>query len=385
VSTASSNGPAGGLRPHSDTAEGNALGTRKSEHLEICLDEQHYAVETHSTGLEAVSFLHQALPEAADEEISTATEFLGHSIRLPMFISSMTGGSEAGYRANKDLARAAQTTGIPVGMGSIRILFRRPEVLDHFALKKIAPDVPVFANLGGVQAREMNHREVFEMLRRLEVQGIAIHLNPGQELFQPDGDRDFRGVFAALVRFVEQCPVPVIVKETGFGIDPRLLRRLLNAGVAYVDLAGSGGTNWVQVEAYRSTAQERAAAEEFQHWGFRTGILLGALEPLPDTAGRVLASGGLRTGLDMAKAVALGAHAAGYALPFIRAVHAGGAEQAVELIGRYHKVLRTVMLLSGCRSIAELRNGRLQRTASFRQAVADLRTAVGFDSPISGV
>jgi len=356
------------------------LGERKTQHLEICLDETRYQVETGRSGLEHLSFLHQALPELSDDELDTSIEFLGTRIRLPLFISSMTGGSEAGYRANKELVRAAQAARIPVGMGSIRILFRKPEVFDHFAFKTIAPDVPIFANLGGVQTREMKHHEVFEMIKKLEVDGIAIHLNPGQELFQSDGDRDFRGVFDGIRRFAERCPVPVIVKETGFGIEPRVARALINAGVSYIDLAGSGGTNWVQVEAYRATPAERAAAEEFQDWGYGTGVLLGALEKQPETEGRILASGGLRTGLDMAKSLALGAHAAGYALPFIRAVHEGGAEQAVALVERYEKVLRTAMLLTGSRTVADLRNGRLMRSPAFGEAVQTLRSATTQDA-----
>ncbi len=366
----------GGIGGVSGADETHALGERKTQHLEICLDDTRYRVETGSSGLEHLGFLHQALPEISDDEIDTGIEFLGKQIRLPLFISSMTGGSEAGYRANKELVRAAQATGIPVGMGSIRILFRKPEVFDHFAFKKIAPDVPIFANLGGVQTREMKHREVFELLKKLEVDGVAIHLNPGQELFQSDGDRDFRGVFDGIRRFVDGCPVPVIVKETGFGIEPRLVRRLIDAGVSYIDLAGSGGTNWVQVEAYRATPSERAAAEEFQNWGYGTGVLLGALEGQPEAEGRILASGGLRTGLDMAKSLAVGAHAAGYALPFIRAVHEGGAEQAVALVERYEKVLRTAMLLTGSRTVADLRSGRLVRTPAFRESVRTLRSAI---------
>ncbi len=360
--------------------EAGGLGTRKTQHLEICLHRDRYRVETGSTGLEGVSFLHRALPEIADHEIDTSTTFLGRPVRLPLFISSMTGGSEAGYRANKELARAAQAAGVPVGMGSIRILFRKPEVFDHFALKKIAPDVPVFANIGSVQLRDMNHAEIFEVLRRLEVEGIAVHLNPGQELFQSDGDRDFRGVLGAILRFVSHCPIPVIIKETGFGVDPRLVRSLLDAGATYLDLAGSGGTNWVQVEAYRAEAEERAAAEEFADWGYRTGVLLAAVGRLPQAEGRILASGGLRTGLDLAKSLALGAHAGGYALPLIRAIDEGGAEKAIELIARYEKVLRTVMMLTGSRSLAELRSVRLQRSAAFQEAVYALLTALEWDT-----
>lgn len=363
--------------------EQSDLSTRKAQHLEICLEEEDYAVESGSTGFEQLSFIHRAIPEVAMEELDTTVDFLGYRSRLPLFISSMTGGSAEGYKVNKQLAEAAQQAGIPVGMGSIRILFRKPEVLDHFRLKRLAPDVPVFANIGGVQLREMDHGEIVEMTRRLEVDGIVVHLNPGQELFQPDGDRDFRGVLDGIEAFCERSPIPVMVKETGFGISPSLVRDLLARGVRYVNIAGSGGTNWVRVESHRLPEEDRAAAEEFDAWGLPTAVVLAALAEGgrgDETAGRILASGGMRSGLDLARATALGAELSGYALPMVRAVKRSGVEGVLRYIDRLETVLRNVMVLTGSRSLPELRGRRLMQSRGFRDAVTSLIEADAADS-----
>jgi isopentenyl-diphosphate delta-isomerase type 2 len=309
--------------------------------------------------------------------VDTSVEFLGHSLSLPLFISCMTGGSEGGFRVNRDLARAAQRLGIPVGLGSIRVLLDQEELFPHFDIKPLAPDVPVLANIGAVQVRDRPSDEIFEMAERLNVDSMVVHLNPGQELFQPEGDRDFRGLSTALVRFVSQSPVPIIVKETGFGIHPFLVRALLDQGVAYVDLAGSGGTNWISVESYRLTDQERLAAEEFSDWGLPSSLLLAALFQAGEELdfkqtydGRVLASGGLRNGMDLAKAIALGAHMAGMALPFIRVLNDEGVEGVVSFVNRMEKVLRSVMVLTGSENLDELRKQQYWLDADFAESLS---------------
>lgn len=353
-------------------SEQENISTRKAQHLDICVDEGRYQVESGSSRFEGLHFRHCALPELDASALDPGTDFLGHRISLPFFISSMTGGSARGYQANKDLALAAQREKIAVGMGSIRILFRKPEVFPHFHLRSLAPDVPIFANLGGVQIRDMQAETVYEMLQRLEVSALAIHINPGQELFQTGGDRDFRGVLDGIARFTENCPVPVIVKETGFGISPQLTRRLLDAGASFVNIAGAGGTNWITVESYREDPEMFAAAEEFRDWGLPTALVLAALrEQQPDMLGRTLASGGLRTGMDIAKAVALGSHAAGFALPFIRAVYSEGSEGAQKLIRRVRSVFTGAMALTGSHTLTDFRRGTLWLDSGFR---ADLQS-----------
>ena len=342
---------------------------RKKEHLAVCLD-QSLRIEGDSPGFGELSFIHRPLPEISADEISTKTDFLGTSCSLPLLISCMTGGSSQGKEVNQLLALAAQEAGIPVGLGSIRVLDSHPELFDQFHLKTIARDVPVIANIGGQQVRDGNNSELIELIKKLEVQALAVHLNPGQEFFQPGGDRDFRGIGEAIARLCEISPVPVIVKETGFGIPPVDVRALLDMGAAYVDLAGAGGTNWVLVESCRFTGAAAAAGKEFAGWGLKTAVLLDAMR------GRgfpLIASGGVRGGLDLAKSLALGAVMGGMALPFIRGVLSGGVDEVLQKIEEIKLALQGVMLLTASKDIPSLRNVPLMRTPSFRDAVEFLR------------
>ena len=306
-------------------------------------------------------FVHIALPELSEGELDTGADFLGHRTKLPFFISCMTGGSAGGFKANKELARAAEMLGIPVGVGSLRVLVENPSLFAQFNIKPLAPSVPLLANLGAVQMRDMDRPAVYEILKRLEAQALVIHINPGQELFQPEGDRDFRGLKEAIANVCEECPLPVIVKETGFGIAPHLVRELLASGAAYVDLAGSGGTNWILVEAYRQP-EEMDAAAQFADWGIPTAVLLASFGGRQI---RLLASGGVRGGLDAAKALAMGAQLVGFALPVIREVVAGGADAVISFFRRLEKALRTTMLLSGSKDIPALRRAATWRESNF--------------------
>jgi len=348
------------------------ISERKAQHVEICVDGQSYAVESGESGFASVRFVHHALPEIDERTVDTSLEFLGHRVALPLFVSCMTGGSAVGDRINRGLAAAAQSAHIPVGMGSFRILFRDEGYFDQFHVKRFAPDVPVIANLGAVQVREIEPQRIVAMVKRLEAQALAVHLNPGQELFQPEGDRDFRGLKEAIARLCEQSSVPIIVKETGFGIRPADVDFLLAAGAAYVDVAGAGGTNWARVESYRLAAEEAAVAREFDDWGIPTAALLLALRDRPRP---LLASGGIRSGVDVAKALALGAAMAGLALPFIRAVAEGGEEGVGRLIASLTRSLRAAMTLAGCRDLAALRRSPLLIDPSLRETASLLREA----------
>jgi isopentenyl-diphosphate delta-isomerase type 2 len=416
-------------RPEPEADKPQALGRRKNQHLEICTSPDRFAVEGGDSRLSQVRFIHHSLPEVDESQLDTSVEFLGKRLSLPLFISAMTGGSEAGFKANKDLARLAQSEKLAVGMGSIRILFTKPELISHFSLKQWAPDVPVVANLGAVQVRDMVHGQIVEMLKRLAADAIAIHLNPAQELVQTEGDRDFRGILEGIRRFCQVSPVPVVVKETGCGINPAETSRLLKAGVSFVNVAGSGGTNWATVEAWRNlengpakprtgAAPSYAAASEFRGWGNPTGLLLATLRRLDDAGrfgaqpakplglpagesfsaarlaalekkgrkesapekpasdgmlgGRILASGGIRSGMDLASSLMLGARAAGMALPLIRAIHEGGLEAAQTYVADLRAVLRRVMVLSDCSTVAQLRAAPYLLSPDFDREVRDL-------------
>lgn len=351
-----------------------AIGRRKEHHLDICIDDERYPdPAAGGTSLDELRLVHRALPELDCAAVDPSQPFLRVRLRLPLLISCMTGGSGRGRDANRALAEAAQRAGIAVGVGSIRPLLRDPSTFSDFHVKPHAPDVPVLANLGAVQLRDLGAGALRPLLERLEIQGLVIHLNAGQELFQPGGDRDFRGLLAAIAGAVEGCGVPVLVKETGFGIGPREVRLLLGYGVRYVDVAGSGGTNWITVEGERLAVPGRQSAQAFADWGLPTGVVLALLGA--GEAGRVIASGGLRHGVHLAKALALGAGLGAMALPFIRAVMAGGADDVLALIGRIEHELRVAMTLCGAPSLAALRRVPVMQSASFRHQVAELRRA----------
>ncbi|WP_028973213.1 type 2 isopentenyl-diphosphate Delta-isomerase [Spirochaeta cellobiosiphila] len=350
----------------------SSIEERKKKHLEICLD-PNLPIEGESAGFDDFGFIHRSLPEIDANSIDLSTHLFGQDIKLPLFISSMTGGSAEGFKANKELARAANQAGIPVGMGSIRILFEEESVFPHFHLKKIARDVPVFANLGFVQIRDFDHSRIIEMLKRLEVQGLAIHLNPAQEIFQIDGDRNFEGIRESLGRFMNQSPVPVMVKETGMGIGPREVRDLKELGATYVNVAGAGGTNWASVEAFRGNDLYKNAALEFKNWGLKTAHILYALN---DQVSGVLASGGIRNAMDIAKSLALGADAVGMALPFIRAVKADGADGVLTIIDQCKKVLESVCLLTGVSHFKDLSRDHLLVSHHIQEQIKDWKDKI---------
>ena len=349
--------------------------SRKAGHLEICTDPSRYSIEGPGGGFEGIRFVHIALPELNEAELDTGTDFLGQHLKLPFFISCMTGGSEGGFRANKELARAAEALGIPVGLGSMRVLVENPRLFEHFNMKPLAPSVPLLANMGAVQIRDMDRPVLYDLLGRLQAQALVIHANPGQELFQPEGDRDFRGLKEAIARTCNECPVPVIVKETGFGIAPHLARELLASGAAYVDLAGAGGTNWILVESYRFPGEDSSAAAQFAPWGIPTAVLLAAFGGRQI---RLLASGGIRGGMDAAKALAMGAHLVGFALPVIREVTAGGADAAIGFFRRLEKTLRAAMLLTGSRDTPSLRRAATWREPAFSAQLSAFLRAEAF-------
>jgi len=330
-----------------------------------------------NTGFENIHLLHTALPEVSEKDIDTSVNFLNQTSAKPFFISCMTGGSEGGFKANKNLAKAAQKEKIPVGLGSIRVLFDHPELIQHFHIKNFAPDVPVLANIGGVQVRDRDHENLFELVKRLEVQSLVVHLNPGQELFQPEGDRDFKEIKPAIGRLCEKSPVPVIIKETGFGIHPGLVKDLLSLGAAYIDVAGAGGTNWVTVESFRLPKDQQEIADEFKEWGYPTALLLAALKETGITeTGKILASGGIRTGMDIIKSIVLGAHMSGLALPMIRHAVDEGEEGVIQYIQKLNDVIRKVMILTGSTTVEGLSKKQFWMDHHFFQNLRSFLTTV---------
>jgi len=318
------------------------ISERKRSHLSLCATED---VEHHgATLLDEVRLLHEALPDLALDDVSLETELVGRRLRAPIVISGMTGGTDEAGRLNRALASAAQKLGLAMGVGSQRAMLLHPDQAASYRVRDVAPDIALFANLGAVQARDSGPEAVAELVRAIGADALCVHLNAAQELVQDEGDRDFRGCLAAIAELVELLPVPVIAKETGCGFAPGTLARLRDAGVAWVDVAGAGGTSWTAVESLRGSARQQALGQELREWGIPTAaaVVYAARAGL-----RVIASGGIRGAVDAAAALALGADAVSLALPFFRAF-AEGAEAGVLTMGeRLIEGLRVAALLTG--------------------------------------
>lgn len=350
-------------------ADEPAIAKRKADHLEVAASGR--AEFAKSTLLEHVHLVHQALPELALDDIDLSTPLVGRTLSAPLVITGMTGGTAEAAAVNRDLARAAQGAGIALGLGSQRAMDEHPELAASYEVRDVAPDVVLFGNVGGVQALAMGAARVIALARRIGADAIAVHLNPGQELIQERGDRDFRGVRDAIARLVDASPVPVIVKETGCGLSPEAARALLAAGVHTVDVSGAGGTSWVAVEAVRAPEGSAAASlgGELWDWGIPTAVSVVACA----RAGLdVIASGGLRTGYDVARALALGARTGGMAAPMLRAQRAGGRDAVTALLAEITASIRAVCLLTGCRSVRDLARVPRHLGAPLRAFLDDL-------------
>ncbi len=334
---------------------------RKDDHLRITLEE---AVEAKvSAGFERYRLPHTALPDLSLEQVETATTFLGKRLAFPFIIASMTGGTPWGGRLNRRLAEAAQHFGVGMGLGSTRAAIENPQVLESFRVRRYAPDILLMANLGAVQ---LNRGYGVEACRRIvdavEADALILHLNPLQEALQPEGDTDFSALLPKIERLCRTLEVPVLAKEVGFGIGAEVGRRLVEAGVAAIDVAGAGGTSWAAVEAFRAKdAVQREVAFAFRNWGIPTAEAVrevrAALPKVP-----LIASGGLRSGLDVAKALALGADAASMALPLLRAAAESEAalHHRLEVIRRE---LQVAMFACGAEDVAALRRLTLREVA----------------------
>lgn len=346
-----------------------AISRRKADHLEVAASGRAEAART--TLLEQVHLVHQALPELALDEIDLSTELVGNRLAAPLVITGMTGGTAEAAAVNRDLARAAQAAGVALGLGSQRAMAEHPELAASYQIRDVAPDVVLFGNVGAVQARAMGPAKVIELANQVGADAICVHCNAGQELVQDGGDRDFRGLIAGIARLVEASQLPVIVKETGCGLSPQAARALIGAGVHTVDVSGAGGTSWVAVEAVRARPGSDAAAlgEELWDWGVPTAVAVVACA----SAGLVaIASGGVRSGYDVARAIALGARAGGMAAPMLRAQRAGGSDAVVAAIARVVASIRAVCLLAGCRTPAELARAPRHLGAPLRAFLDDL-------------
>lgn len=325
---------------------------RKAEHLELARDE---AVQEKRRYFDAYRLEHRALPEIDLAAVDPGVEFLGRELSAPLLISCMTGGTGEALRINRDLARAAEATGVALGLGSQRRALEDSAREASFRVRELAPSVPLLANLGAVQ---LNYGYGVEQCRAavamVDADALVFHLNPLQEAIQPEGDTNFEALLPKMASVAEGLDVPVIAKEVGCGIAAREGRALAEAGIRIVDAAGHGGTSWARIEARR--ASDVPLGEVFGDWGVPTPA---AIERLSEVDGlTVIGSGGLRTGVDMAKAIAIGADLTAMAKPFLEAA-GGGAERVVEAIERRIRELKIAMFCTGSGTVEELAEARL--------------------------
>lgn len=296
------------------------IANRKDDHLEIC--ENQNVASSGKPGWEAIDLPHCALPDLDFDEIDLGVSFLNENFSAPFLISSMTGGSERGEKVNSLLAEFAQSKNIPMGVGSQRIALENKNA-DIFGLRKVAPTATLYANLGAVQFNYgVSAADCLNLIEKLQAQAFILHLNPLQEAIQNEGDRNFKGLWQKIEEVCKKSPVPVILKETGCGLDPETCVRAMSVGVSALDVAGFGGTHWGYIEGLRNERRAKLG-ETFRGWGTPTAVSIFMARSNLNEEVPIIASGGIRNGLDAAKAFYLGANLAGLALPFLKAASAG--------------------------------------------------------------
>ncbi|MEM5778771.1 MAG: type 2 isopentenyl-diphosphate Delta-isomerase [Candidatus Aenigmatarchaeota archaeon] len=318
---------------------------RKEEHLKICLEEN---VETFDSSFNDVNLIHNSLPDLDFNEIDTSTTFFGKELSMPLLIDAITGGISEAKKINKDLAEIAEKKKIAFALGSQRAMLENPKLKETYFVRDVAPKTLVIGNIGISQLKKFKTEKIENALKAIKADALAVHINPAQEIFQKEGDLDFKNAGAELNRLCNELSYPVIGKEVGTGICREVAILLKEVGVKAINVAGYGGTNWIVIEGLRSGKD----FEAFKNWGIPTPIsILESKVGLP-----IIASGGIRSGLDIAKCLALGADICGIALPFLKILNNKGKKGLEEFIDKLQYELKTAMFLSGCENIEKLKN-----------------------------
>jgi isopentenyl-diphosphate delta-isomerase len=329
------------------------IATRKQNHLDLATSGD-VGFRRTTTLFECVHLVHDALPELALESIDLSCTMFGKRLKAPILIAGMTGGTERSRRINRELASIADERGYAFGLGSQRAMHRDPKALSTYAVRDVAPTALILGNLGVVQATAMTTLEIRELVTLVGANALCVHLNPAMELVQAEGDRDFRGGLATLERLSAELGVPVVVKETGCGISPGVAELVRGVGIRHIDVSGAGGTSWVAVETERAeAASAKSLGETFREWGIPTAASVALIARHGFET--LFATGGIRSGLDIAKAIALGASAGGIARSSLQALESGGRDTALAFFERIEAELRTAMLLVGAKNLAALR------------------------------
>ncbi len=331
---------------------------RKIDHVNAALSED-VGYHTRTAGFERYDLIYQALPEIGRADIDTSTTLFGHQLAMPFMISPITGGTHEAAAINRVLAEAAQRFGVAMGVGSQRAALEDPSLEYTYRVRDIAPDILLFANLGAVQLNYGHGVEsCIHAVEMIKADALILHLNPMQESIQSQGNTDFRNLAYKISELREAIDVPVMVKEVGHGISERAARLLVDAGVDAIDVAGAGGTSWAKVESIRaSDTSQRALGSTLGEWGISTVDSLLAVRAISPHI-TVIASGGVRTGEDIAKSIALGADAAAMALPMLQCASLG-RDALFAKIAQIQEELATIMFCTGSKSIEELKSASI--------------------------
>jgi len=336
---------------------------RKRDHLRICCEEE-VEFREKTTLLECVELIHSAVPEIGENEPDLGVDFMGRRLEAPFLIGAMTGGTEEAARVNRDLAGLAAARGVGFALGSQRPMLEDPGLADTFRVREVAPDIPILGNIGLYQAREVPAAKVADLMAAVGADAMCVHLNAAMEMFQDEGDRDFTAGYATLERLARALGDRLIVKETGCGISRETAERIRDCGVRWIDVGGAGGTSWVKIENIRARQPRHPSRELFDEWGIPTGASLCEVAGL---GMGVIASGGIRTGLDIARAIVLGACAATAALPVLKAYHRNGAAGAGQYVDRVIDGLRCTARLCGCCDAAALQDAPRVITGTLKE------------------
>lgn len=334
------------------TMTSRGIDERKADHIALAATGDVGFHKT-TTLFECVRLIHEALPDLHADRVDTSLTLFGKRLRAPIVIAAMTGGTERAESINRELAAIAEERGYGLGLGSQRAMVVHPEKIATYQVRDVAREALVLGNIGIVQAREMSSDEVRALARSVGADALCVHLNPAMEIIQPEGDRDFERGEETLARLVREAGLPIVVKETGCGISSRTARRLHALGVRHVDVSGAGGTSWVAVETARAAGGTRALGEALREWGIPTAASVAQVAS--SGMETVIATGGVATGLDVAKAISLGATAAGIARPVLQALLEGGRGRALAFLDGVEAELKAAMLLVGARDLEALR------------------------------
>jgi isopentenyl-diphosphate delta-isomerase len=339
--------------------------SRKRDHVLLTV-QQNVSHREKMTGFESVEFVHNALPELNFSEIDPSCFFLGKRLSFPLLISSMTGGYSDAQRINRILAEVCEEEGIAMGVGSQRQAWESVAYHSSFSVvRKSAPTIPIIGNIGAAEvARLTDAAPVLKLIELIGADAFAVHLNPLQELLQPEGNTNFKGVLKGIGMLVKNIPIPVIVKEIGAGISKQTARRLIETGVRIIDVAGAGGTSWAGVEILRNKKRQHSSrvADCFWDWGIptvRALIEIGELKAsVPSLT--IIASGGIENGVDIAKSIALKADLGAVARPIMKALFANGKKGVQQEVSNFKNEFISAMFLVGSPTLKELRQTRLR-------------------------